>query len=204
MSTNGPVSGTSSPKAVVIVISGPSGVGKSVICHRLVRDDSTLVLSISATTRPPRGKEKDGVDYDFHSEEEFRDLIDRGYFVEWAEVHGSLYGTPREKLEEAMARGQSPLLDVDVQGGHSIKQLMPDAVMILIEPPSMEELERRLRGRRSDSEETVRKRLAKAREELARAGEYDHVVTNRVLDDTVAEIQAILARERGGKGPPRV
>jgi len=188
----------------LFVISAPSGSGKTTLVRRLLDALDDVRFSISFTTRPVRGSERDGIDYHFVDESVFRAKIEDGEFLEWAEVHGNYYGTSKIETEKVRAAGEDILLDVDVQGGHSIKQLMPDAVLILVEPPSMEELERRLRGRGSDSEETVRRRLAKAREELARAGEYDHVVTNRVLEAAVDEIQTILARERGGEGPPRV
>ena len=191
---------------MVVVISGPSGVGKTVICDRLVEEDPRLVPSISATTRPPRGMEKDGEDYFFWSKERFRSGIDSNYFLEWAEVHGLLYGTPRTPIGSFLKQGRCPILDVDVQGGRSVKTLMPDAVLILVAPASMEVLEKRLRGRESDSDEVLKKRLANATKELAQWRHYDYVVINDDLDQAVSEARSVIAAERVSvarrKSPP--
>lgn len=181
---------------MIVVVSGPSGVGKTVICDRLIRGDDTLVNSVSATTRPPRANEKDGVQYFFYSEERFRREIEDGTFLEWAEVHGRLYGTPRGPLESNLESGKSPVLDVDVQGGRSVKRLRPDAVLILVAPPSMTELERRLRERRTEDDEAVRRRLAHAARELAAWTDYDYLLVNDDLEATVERARAILTAER--------
>jgi len=181
---------------MIVVVSGPSGVGKTVICERLIAGDATLVPSVSATTRPPRATEKDGVEYFFYSEERFRKEIEAGTFLEWAEVHGRLYGTPRQALETNLRAGKSPVLDVDVQGGRSVKRLRPDAVLILVAPPSMEELERRLRHRGTDDDDAVRRRLAHAARELAAWPEYDYLLVNDSLEVTVEQAQAVLVAER--------
>lgn len=181
---------------MIVVVSGPSGVGKTVICDRLIRDDATLVNSVSATTRPPRASEKDGVQYFFYSEDRFRKEIEGGTFLEWAEVHGRLYGTPRGPLESSLESGKSPVLDVDVQGGRSVKRLRPDAVLILVAPPSMTELERRLRERRTEDDEAVRRRLAHAARELEAWTDYDYLLVNDDLDATVGRARAILTAER--------
>ncbi len=192
-----PLHGLPAPPPFVIVISGPSGVGKTVICERVLADDPLLVRSVSATTRPPRTDETDGEHYHFWTEERFRRGIDEGHFLEWAEVHGHHYGTPREPIEEHLRAGRSPILNVDVQGGHSVKRLMADrGVLILIAPPSMEVLERRLRGRGTDSDAVIRTRLENARGELAEWRRYDYAVVNDVLSDAVARVRAILAAER--------
>lgn len=184
------------PTPFLTVLSGPSGVGKSVLCRRLLERDPSLVLSVSATTRPPRGDERDGVDYFFWSESQFREAAERGHFLEWALVHGNLYGTPRAVLEQDMARGRYPLLDVDVQGGRSVKALVPDAVLILVAPPSAAALEERLRGRKTDGEAEIRERLAIASGELAQWTHYDYVVVNDTLDRAVTELAAIIGAER--------
>jgi guanylate kinase len=181
---------------MLIVISGPSGVGKTVICRSLVGGDPSLVLSVSATTRPPRPDEQDGVNYLFWPREAFRDAVDKGTFLEWAEVHGELYGTPKEVVETELAQGRSPILDVDVQGGRSVKQLVPHAVLILLAPPSVESLESRLRGRGTDSDAVIRRRLEAARQELDQWEEYDYVVVNDELDEAVTRIRGILGAER--------
>jgi guanylate kinase len=122
--------------------------------------------------------------------------VDKGYFLEWAEVHGELYGTPREAVEAELARGRSPLLDVDVQGGRSVKRIVPEAVLILLAPPSLEALESRLRGRGTDSDAVIRRRLEAARMELDQWGAYDYVVVNDRLDEALARIRGILGAER--------
>ena len=180
----------------IVVLSGPSGVGKTVLCRRLLELDQRLVLSISATTRAPRGHERDGVDYYFWSESDFRSAVDRGHFLEWAAVHGHLYGTPRAALERELNQERYPLLDVDVQGGRSVKALVPDAVLILVAPPSREALEARLRGRKTDSEAVIQERLAGASRELGEWERYDYLVVNDVLDEAVKQAAAIIAAER--------
>ena len=181
---------------MIVVISGPSGVGKTVICRGLIDADPSLVLSVSATTRAPRADEIDGVNYAFWDRDRFREAVDKGYFLEWAEVHGELYGTPREAVEAELARGRSPLLDVDVQGGRSVKRIVPEAVLILLAPPSLEALESRLRGRGTDSDAVIRRRLEAARMELDQWGAYDYVVVNDRLDEALARIRGILGAER--------
>ena len=188
--------GSTPTRPFLTVLSGPSGVGKTVLCRRLVERDPSLVLSVSATTRSPRGHERDGVDYFFWSESEFQDAVARGHFLEWALVHGNLYGTPRSVLEQDMANGRYPLLDVDVQGGRSVKALVPHAVLILVAPPSAAALEERLRGRRTDGEATIRERLAIASGELDQWTHYDYVVVNDSLDVAVSDVASIIAAER--------
>jgi guanylate kinase len=180
----------------VVVISGPSGVGKSVICEGLLSGDPSLVRSVSATTRPPRGGEVDGVDYAFWSEERFEEGVRLGHFLEWADVHGHRYGTPRERIEELLAQKKCPLLNVDVQGGHSVKRLLPESVLVLVAPPSLPALEERLRGRAVDSEEEMQVRLANASRELAEWRHYDFVVVNDVLEDAVRDVAAVIRAER--------
>jgi guanylate kinase len=181
---------------MVIVVSGPSGVGKTVICDRLLALDSRLVRSISATVRPPRSDETDGVDYHFWSEARFQKGITEGHFLEFAEVHGHLYGTPRAPIEAHLRAGRSPVMNVDVQGGHSVKRLMPASVLILIAPPSMEVLEQRLRGRGTDSDEVIRQRLVNARGELAEWRRYDYAVVNDRLEDAVEQVREVVSAER--------
>jgi guanylate kinase len=181
---------------MVIVVSGPSGVGKTVICERLLALDPTLVRSISATVRPPRPDETDGVDYHFWSGERFQKGIAEGHFLEYAEVHGHLYGTPRAPIEEHLRQGRSPVMNVDVQGGHSVKRLMPESVLILVAPPSMEVLERRLRGRGTDSDDVIRQRLENARGELAEWRRYDYAVVNDRLGEAVEQVRDVIAAER--------
>src|SRR3954467_6392048 len=155
-----------SNKALLLILSAPSGTGKTTLARRLVAAHPGAVFSVSYTTRPPRPHEQQGVDYHFVSEKQFQRMIKDGAFVEWAEVHGNHYGTPRSVIEQAKGL---VVFDIDVQGGHSIKQQYPAAVRVLLLPPSLEELERRLRARSTDDDATVRRRLEVARKEIARA-----------------------------------
>jgi guanylate kinase len=174
------------------VLSGPSGSGKTSICKALLQDPR-VELSISATTRPPRPGEVHGVDYWYYSADEFRRMVAAGDFVEWAEVYGNLYGTPRRPLEEASRRrDRLMLLDIDVQGAAQLRQRKFDARFVFIAPPSMEVLERRLRLRATDSDEVIRRRLEVAAREMAQRQLYDHVLVNERLETTVAAVKALL------------
>ena len=171
---------------LLIVVAAPSGAGKTTLCHRLLADFGELRLSVSTTTRPPRGREQDGRDYHFTSKEEFEGQIREGRFAEWALVHGNYYGTSKDVVARSLAGGDSVLLDVDVQGSASLKQAFGDrCVTIFVAPPSVEELERRLRKRNTDSEESIRRRMQNAREEMARAEE-----ARRLKDLELAKSQA--------------
>ncbi|MFP3937658.1 MAG: guanylate kinase [Phycisphaerae bacterium] len=178
----------------LVVVSGPSGVGKSTIAREVVRR-SGAEFSVSATTRSPRPHERDGRDYHFVDRETFEKMIADGELLEWAEVFGELYGTPAEPVREALRQGRKILLDVDVQGGRQVHEPMPDATFVLILPPSDEELARRLRGRASESEQQIRRRLAKARDEIASAeaqGIYNHHVVNDRLEDAIETVLRIV------------
>lgn len=181
-----------SGKGRVLVISGPSGCGKSSICRRL-REDPRVRFSISATTRPPRDGEIDGEDYVFVDKERFRQMIESGDFVEWAEVHGNLYGTPAEAVARQREQGRHVLLDLDTQGALKLKQEHPDAVLIFIHPPDLETLKQRLEKRATDDVEIIEKRIAKAQDEIALSHRYDHVVVNRDLEAAKQELKAILS-----------
>ena len=185
-------------RGLLLILSSPSGAGKSTLSKRLMAWDPTLRFSVSATTRPPRPGEVEGRDYYFRSREEFQRMVAEGQMLEHAEVFGNLYGSPRAPVEAAMAEGRDTLFDVDWQGGQQIRRsaLGKDAVSIFILPPSMPELESRLRGRAQDSEEVIRDRMAKSRDEISHWGEYDYVVINRDLARTEAELITILAAER--------
>ncbi len=165
-------------KGNLFVISGPSGAGKGTLVACLLREVPDTWVSVSATTRSPRPHEKDGVDYVFLTEEEFATLVEQGGFLEWAEVHGYHYGTLRKRVEEHIASGQQVILEIDVQGADQVRCVMPDAHFIFIEPPSLEELERRLRGRATESEDVIIKRLETAKLELLRKKEYDIQLVN--------------------------
>jgi guanylate kinase len=179
-----------------IVLSGPSGVGKSSIVTQLLERDAALRLSVSVTTRSRRGNEVAGRDYTYVSREDFVALDAAGALVESAVVHGQAYGTPRGPLERWLAAGCDVLLDIDYQGGLRIKEVYPEAVLVFLLPPSWQELEARLRGRRSDPEAEVNRRLANAASEIAHGERYDYFVVNAALESAVAEVQAIIAAER--------
>ncbi len=184
-------------RAVPVVISAPSGAGKTTIGRLIVDGSPDFVFSVSATTRAPRPNERDGVDYDFVNEDEFRRMVAEGELVEWAEVHGHLYGTPRENLEEAGSRGLHVVLDIDVQGARQIRKSVPAAVQIFILPPSGEALVRRLTSRGTEERQQVVHRLQNAKAELLEALHFQYTVVNDDLSKAVEEVQS-LARN----GPP--
>lgn len=186
---------------LLLVLSAPSGAGKTTLAHRFRADHPEAVFSISATTRAPRGAERDGVDYHFVSPERFAELVGQGAFAEWAEVHGQRYGTLRATVDEALAARRVALFDIDVEGGSQIKTAWPlEAAAVLILPPTREELERRLRGRSTESDEAIRRRLAAAQAEVARglAG-YDYVLVNDELESAAARLAAIARHERASR-----
>lgn len=183
-------------KGLLVVISAPSGGGKGTILKELFARDPNLRLSVSATTRRPRPGEEHGKQYYFLSREEFEALIREGKMLEHAQYVGNYYGTPREPVEEWTSQGRDVVLEIEVQGGAQVKRLMPECVSIFIMPPSLEVLAERLRGRGTEDEATVQKRLEAAREEIPHAKDYDYVVYNDRLEDAVEEIQAILRAEK--------
>lgn len=174
----------------MLVISGPSGSGKSTLVKRLL-EDPRVVFSISCTTRPPRAGEVDGRDYHFLARDEFRARVERNAFLEWAEVYGNLYGTPREPIERALAAGNVYLLEIDVQGALKLKSLGVDATYIFISPPDLETLRARLVGRGTDKPESVERRMSKARDEMNEASRYDHIVINRDIERALAEVKQL-------------
>ena len=166
-------------KGLLIIISGPSGVGKGTVRNYFMNDESLkLVYSISMTTRSPRAGEQDGVDYIFSTREEFEKAIQNGELLEWAEFVGNYYGTPIAQVEKLREEGKNVLLEIEVQGATQVREKCPDAVSIFIIPPSMEELENRIRGRRSEPEEIVQQRLAKAEKEMKMMNNYKYIVRN--------------------------
>jgi guanylate kinase len=175
-----------------LVLSAPSGAGKTSIARKLRARRGDVDFSVSATTRPPRPEERDGVDYHFVDEPEFRRMIGAGELIEWAEVHGNLYGTPRRNVDEARARGRFLLLDIDVQGAEQIRRSVPDAVLVFVLPPSGQALVERLTGRGTEGPERVARRLRNARDELRAAGAFHHVVMNDELGSAVRDVERIL------------
>ena len=193
-------------KGLLLVVSAPSAGGKGTILGELFRRDGNLRMSVSATTRSPREGEEHGKHYYFISREEFKGLIDSGSMLEYAEYVGNLYGTPRRPIDQWLSQGHDVVLEIEVQGGAQIKKLVPDCVLVFITPPSMEVLEKRLRGRGTENEETIQKRLETARKELLQAEHYDYVVINDRLEDAVDDMQAILRSEelRYEREPERI
>ena len=179
-------------QASLFVISGPAGAGKGTLVSRVLERVPDSWLSLSATTRAPRGSETHGVEYLFFSVEEFERTIAEGGFVEWALVHGNYYGTPIAPIEERLAMGGRVLLEIDVQGAFQVREKFPQATLVFIAPPSMEVLEQRLRARGTDSEEAIKRRLANAAGELAAAGRYDVVIVNDDLEEATAELVKVL------------
>ncbi len=181
---------------MLIVVSSPSGGGKSTIIRALLKKDSTLEYSVSVTSRAPRPGEIDGESYTFVSDEQFKKWIDEGRFYEWAVVHNYLYGTRKDVITEKLTRGKDVIMDIDFQGGLNVKKQSPDAVLIFLLPPSIAILESRLRSRHSDTEDAIRVRLKNASEEIRYATQYDFVVINDDLDRTIETVRAIMSTER--------
>jgi guanylate kinase len=179
-----------------IVVSGPSGVGKTTLCHGLIEGDRRLAFSISATTRKARASETDGEDYFFVSEQEFKKMKAEGRLAEWALVHGSLYGTPREWLDRKLRDGISILLDIDVQGGVQILDAYPSSVSIFVVPQSFRILEERLRNRKSEEEQAIRQRLDNALGEMEYITRYSYVVVNDTIEQAVSDMRNIVHAER--------
>ncbi|MYD50728.1 MAG: guanylate kinase [Dehalococcoidia bacterium] len=191
---------------LLVVISGPSGVGKDTVLERMKASDAPYHFAVTATARPKRENEVDGVDYIFVSRDEFQDMIVNDELLEWAKVYGNLYGVPKSPVREALARGQDVILKIDVQGGDNIRRLVPGAVYVFLAPPDMAELEQRLTQRKTESSETLKVRLETAAREIEEAEKYDYVVVNRTgrLDEAVEEINAIIRRERARPGRERI
>ncbi len=182
-------------KGVLIVMSGPSGAGKGTLCAAL-KEKLPMALSISATTRQPRDGEVDGVNYFFLSKDAFEEKIKNDGFIEWAEVYGNYYGTPKAYVEEMLGSGKNVMLEIDTQGAANVKKNMPDAVLIFIMPPSYKELESRLRGRGTEQEEQIQKRLSCAIDEINAMSCYDYVIINDDIDKAVNDIVAIVTTQR--------
>ncbi|AQS86174.1 MAG: guanylate kinase [Acetobacter aceti] len=184
-------------RGVCLVISAPSGAGKSTIANALRAADPRVKHSVSITTRAPRPGETDGIHYHFRTMDQFKHMADQGELLEWASVFGRGYGTPRTPVEAALAAGQDMVFDIDWQGHRQIRHALPDDVVSLfVLPPSLAELERRLTGRASDAAEEIRKRMDAALDEISHWEEFDHVIVNAELDRAIAETQAVLNAAR--------
>jgi guanylate kinase len=180
----------------ILVVSGPSGAGKSTLIREVRQKVPDLGYSISHTSRPPRGQEKNGAEYHFVSKEIFQKMIDDGEFVEWAEVYQDLYGTSISSLKSQIAIGRDVIMDIDVQGARNIKDHFKDAILIYVLPPSLEILEKRLRARGTDDEKAIRTRLNKAVREIKNCVSYDYLLFNDKLEESVEELKSILIAER--------
>ena len=182
-------------KGLLIVVSGPSGTGKGTVCGELLDSTPELAYSISATTRAPRAGEVDGKNYYFLTKERFEELISEGGFLEYANVYGNYYGTPLVKIQERLAEGNDILLEIDTQGALEVMKKCPDGLFIFLLPPSLGELERRIRGRGSETEESLKKRLGNAKAEIAVGEKYKYVVVNDTVKKAVARIKSIIVAE---------
>jgi len=182
-------------RGLLLVISGPSGVGKGTLCKRLVAESTNLCLSISATTRAPRVGEIDGTNYFFVTHEEFARMIAQNELLEWASVFGNYYGTPQAYVEQQLAQGKNVVLEIDVQGAMKVKQTNPDAVMIFILPPCLEELRLRICKRGTESPASIEQRLSMVATELSQLPQYDYAVVNDEVDRAIRCIQAIIQAE---------
>ena len=179
-------------RGLIFVVSGPSGSGKSTVLHEVFKKRNKLYFSVSATTREPRPGEKDGVDYFFMSKEHFAELCGEGRLLEHAQYAGNFYGTPQGPVEEKLAAGYDVIMDIDVQGARQVKKKISEAVLVFISPPSMEELEARLRGRSTESEATILQRLQAAASEMSCMDEYDYVVINDQVSRAAEELLSIM------------
>jgi len=183
-------------KGRLFVVTAPSGAGKTSLIDAVTREDRSLKISVSYTTRAPRPGEKEGVDYHFVDEPTFRSMRERGEFLESAEVHGNHYGTAKRVILDALTQGDDLILEIDWQGAQQVRRLYPDCVGIFILPPSIEELERRMRARGQDADAVIRRRLDNAREELTHAGEFKYAIINKDFETARRELASIIERER--------
>lgn len=179
----------------LFVISGPSGVGKDTVIARILQKNDNVALSVSCTTRAPRGQEKDGVDYYFKSVSEFEQLIEEDGFLEYAKVFDNYYGTPAAAVREKLQQGRDVILEIDVQGAINVRNKAPGAVLVFIAPPSMEVLRKRLEGRKTETPEAIEKRFSRAASEMKLADKYNYQVVNDDLDQAVEELNEIIVEE---------
>ncbi len=188
---NTPMKNISSKK--LYVVSGSSGVGKGTVLKTFMARHPDFMLSVSCTTRKPREGEVDGINYFFISQEEFSRCVEEDKFLEWAEFAGNRYGTKKKFIKECLDKGKNVILEIETKGALQVKEKMPDAVLIFIAPPSLEELETRLRGRHTEDEETIQKRLSEVKKELESAKKYDYKVVNDKIENAIEELEKIIA-----------
>jgi guanylate kinase len=183
-------------KGFPIILTAPSGAGKTTLSRAVIKLHPEIYYSISVTSRPPRQGEQDGVDYHFVSVADFERMLEGGELIEWAMVHDNYYGTPRRQIQERLDAGTDVIMDIDTVGARSIKKLYPQAASIFVLPPSLEELARRLVGRASDSEEVIKKRLNKAKLEMAEIGDFEYFIVNDDFEAAVRQVTAVIEAER--------
>ncbi len=183
-------------RGILIVVSGPSGAGKGTVCKELLREDPSLRLSISATTRKPRIGESEGVNYFFFDKQKFEKMVEEDQFLEWAEVYGNYYGTPKAFVESQLESGNDVILEIDIQGAMKARQKYSDGVFIFIVPPSMGELEKRIKGRATETSEEIKLRFAKAATEMKYISKYDYIVVNDEVNKAAHKVLAILTAEK--------
>jgi guanylate kinase len=190
--------GARNSRALLIVLSGPSGVGKDAVLARMKKSERRFHYVVTATTRPRRAREKNGLNYHFLSQKTFQKMIDKHQFLEWANVYGNYYGVPKDEVSPALSKGLDTIVKVDVQGAATINKALPQAVFIFLMPPSLEALEERLKRRRSESSEDLALRLARAEEEIKSLPLFDYVITSdqNKLDEVVSQIDAIVTAEK--------
>ena len=183
-------------KGRIFVISGPSGAGKSTLIKGVRKDLKNLRYSVSHTTRSPRAKEKDGIDYYFVDKQKFQDMINKDAFIEWAQVYDDFYGTSYQSIEDGLNEGFDIILDVDIQGAENIRAKTKECILIFILPPSRETLEKRLRARATDNEDTIEKRIKKVTDELRNCKWYDYMIVNDDLEKAIKELESIILADR--------
>ncbi|MDD4084285.1 MAG: guanylate kinase [Acidaminococcaceae bacterium] len=184
------------PQGVLLVLSGPSGAGKGTICHRLCEMRPEMAYSVSATTRAPRKGETDGVNYFFVSRQKFQEMITGNDLLEYAEIYGNCYGTPRSYVMDILNQGRDVVLEIDPQGALQVKKTFPDAVFVFIVPPSLDELSKRIYKRGTDTEEVIKRRLSAATSELAYASKYDYIIVNDEVEKAANKVGNIIDAER--------